>query len=425
MKKILLITSHFPPSNLVGVHRIRLFALHFNKFNWSPIVLTVDEKYYEENLDEHIKKLIPDDLRIEKVDAWFMPSKTFRLVGDIGLRAFFPLLFKIIRLVKSEKIDFLYIALPSFYLALLGRLAHIFTGIKYGIDYIDPWVHQFPGSEKIFSRHWWSTQLAKILEPFAVKKASLITGVSEKYYSGVLERNPHLLRTSQLLAMPMGAEIGDHQIAKTLSIEPYIFPKKSPKFRFMYAGTMWTKAYAPLTQIFRAISENKEVFKDVEFHFVGTGSRANDAQSHTLKPIAEQFGLWQNIIFEYPQRFPYLDILIHLEAVDAVFIFGSTQAHYTPSKVFQAVMSEKPILAVLHTQSDATQVVRNTKAGLVLDFDGENGLVDIRRNFVATFLDFQAFEQQFSIEQVDKKAFEKYSAENITQLLAQKIDLLL
>ena len=54
-------------------------------------------------------------------------------------------------------------------------MLHGSTGIKYGIDYIDPWVHHFPGSEQLFSRHWFSTQLAKLLEPVAVKKAVLIT----------------------------------------------------------------------------------------------------------------------------------------------------------------------------------------------------------------------------------------------------------
>src|SRR4030095_16831927 len=109
-------------------------------------------------------------------------------------------------IVKKEKIDFLYVTIPSFYMALLGRLVHWKTGVPYGIDYIDPWVHRFPGSEKLFSRQWWSTYLAKVLEPIAVKKARLITGVAEGYYQGVAQRNPHLRRESIFGAMPYGGE---------------------------------------------------------------------------------------------------------------------------------------------------------------------------------------------------------------------------
>ena len=177
MKKILIISPHFPPSNLAAVHRSRLFAQHLPQFGWEPIVLTVHEKYYEETLDHNLEKLLSIGLRIEKVKAF--PVTKPRLIGDIGLRAFFQLYKKAKQIIKRDKIDFLYIPIPSFYCALLGRWLHNSTGIKYGIDYIDPWVHYFPGSNKLFSRHWFSTKIATFLEPIAVKKASLITGVAE------------------------------------------------------------------------------------------------------------------------------------------------------------------------------------------------------------------------------------------------------
>ena len=129
-------------------------------------MLTVHENYYEEALDHDLEKLLPASLQIEKVNAY----RRVGPLGDIGLRGFFQLYKKALSLITKEKIDFLYFPIPSFYCALLGRLLHGKTGIKYGIDYIDPWVHDFPGSDKIFSRHWFSKHLAKILEPIAVKK---------------------------------------------------------------------------------------------------------------------------------------------------------------------------------------------------------------------------------------------------------------
>ena len=47
IKKILILYPHFPPSNLAGVHRPRLFAQHLPSFGWQPTILTVHEKYYE------------------------------------------------------------------------------------------------------------------------------------------------------------------------------------------------------------------------------------------------------------------------------------------------------------------------------------------------------------------------------------------
>jgi hypothetical protein len=150
----------------------------------------VDKEFYEEKPDWELNKLIPPYQRILTVKA-FKVGKP-RMIGDLGLRSFFQLRKKALELLKTENIDFVYIPIPSFYTALIGSYLFKKVGVKYGIDYIDPWVHPFPGSEKLFSRHWFSTQLAKFLEPIAVKHASLITGVSEGYYNAVLERNPHL-----------------------------------------------------------------------------------------------------------------------------------------------------------------------------------------------------------------------------------------
>src|SRR5258708_3390682 len=277
-QRILIISPHFPPSNLAAVHRSRLFAQHLPAFGWEPIILTVDEQYYEEQLDWNLVRLLPPALRIEKARAFQV--KKIRLVGDIGLRAFFQLYRKARTLIKQQGIDFLYIPIPSFYTALLGRWLHATTGIKYGIDYIDPWVHRFPGSDVRFSRHWWSTRLARPLQP-----------------------EPDLLR-------------------------------------------------------------------DVEFHFIGSGKTPNDPEGYNIRPLAEKYGLWQTTVFEYPARIPYLDVLVHLDAADGVFVLGSTEPHYTPSKVYQAVLSGKPVAAVLHRESTAVKVIRRSCAGLVLDFDG-------------------------------------------------------
>ena len=54
MRKILIISPHFPPSNLAAVHRSRLFAHHLPAFGWEPIILTVHEKFYEEKLDHNL-----------------------------------------------------------------------------------------------------------------------------------------------------------------------------------------------------------------------------------------------------------------------------------------------------------------------------------------------------------------------------------
>lgn len=423
MRKLLIISPHYPPSYLAAVHRTRLFAQHLPEFGWEPIILTVNEKYYEESLDWDLHKLIPKTQKIFKVNA--MNVSRPRILGDIGLRAFFQLRKRALQLIKSEKIDFVFIPIPSFYTSLIGPYLYKKTGVKYGIDYIDPWVHTFPGSDRLFSRHWFSTQLAKLLEPIAVKHASLITGVSEGYYAPVLERNTHLKNQTIATAMPYGGEEGDHTFVrngtrhKAQGTSVLLLSKSDGTFRFVYAGAMLPKAYKPLEEICKALA-NLQLLKlpqplqRVEFHFIGTLG--------TIKPIAQKYGLFDNVVFEYPNRIPYLDVLKNLEATDGVFILGSTEPHYTPSKVYQGVLSQKPILAILHQESTAVKVLQESKAGQCVLMDGENDLDTLGERFIQQLTDYLAWANAFDPNKVNKDAFEQYSATAVTKQLVNNLN---
>ncbi|MCF8342553.1 MAG: hypothetical protein K9I82_16365 [Chitinophagaceae bacterium] len=411
MKNILIISPHYPPSNLAAVHRSRLFAQHLPSFGWIPIILTVHEKFYEEQLDWNLFDLIPSDERIVKVKAFKITKP--RIIGDIGLRAFFQLRRRALELIKSEKIDFIYIPIPSFYMALLGPYLFNKTGVKYGIDYIDPWVHQFPGSNKLFSRHWFTTQLAKFLEPIAVKHAALITGVSEGYYAPVLDRNQHLKTQALTAAMPYGGEESDHDFIRNRQKEISSTLSTSSTIKLIYAGAMLPKAYKPLEEIFKAL-QPLQPLQPLQLHFIGTLG--------TIKPIAEKYGLYGTTVFEHPDRIPYLGVLNELEAADAVFILGSTEPHYTPSKVYQGVLSGKPILAILHEQSTAVNVLRASNAGIVVTMNGEEDLDTLSARFLEGLQEFENFRKDFDPNKINRAAFEQYSAKAVTAQLVEKLD---
>jgi hypothetical protein len=321
-------------------------------------------------------------------------------------------------------------------MALIGPYLFKKTGVKYGIDYIDPWVHNFPGSEKLFSRHWFSTQLAKCLEPIAVKHASLITGVSEGYYTPVLDRNPNLKNRVITAAMPYGGEEADHIFIKP-GIQPgtrdkgvgtvdkqgnledtnvLLPPKNVNVFRFVYAGAMLPKAYKPLEEIFKALHslQHSQPLQPLQLHFIGTLG--------TIRPLAEKYGLWNNIVFEHPDRIPYLDVLKNLDAADGVFILGSTEPHYTPSKVYQGVLSQKPILAVLHQESTAVKVLNESNAGQIVLMDGEKDLDTLGQRFIQQLHHYFSWAKTFDPQLVNKELFQQYSAKAVTNTLVNALN---
>ena len=421
MKKIIIVAPHFPPSNLAAVHRTRLFAKHLPSFGWEPIVLTVHPAYYEEDLDWNLEALVPEELHIERVSA--LPTEPIRLIGNIGVRGFFPLLRRILRLEREEDIDFLYLPIPPHFAALLGPVVHRLRGVPYGIDYIDPWVQPpWHAEERFLNKHWIARHLAHVLEPIAVRHASLITGVAEGYYEAMLQRNPHLHDQAVTAAMPYGGEPDDHRAASTLGAEPYIFQNGDGRFHFVYAGALLPKAMKPLDRVCQAIAAHPDVFENVCFHFIGTGTSPDDPGGYKVRTIAERYGLWESIIYEHPPRIPYLDALVHQGEADAVFILGSTEPHYTPSKVYQGVLAEKPIFAVLHEASSACEVLCETGAGQVLDFGGEQEVNTIEDTFADKFCAFRQFADTFDAEQVDTSAFEAYSARSVTRTLAVALD---
>lgn len=420
VKRVLIVAPHFPPSNLAGVHRSRLLSLHLEEFGWEPIIVTVHHRYYEEKLDWELEKLVPKALRVERVAA--VPVRPIRLVGDIGIRGYVPLLRRIVKLTRRECVDFLYITIPSNYAALLGRPAKFLSGIPYGIDYIDPWVTPREQGKRVWQKSEVSRWLAHLLEPVAVKRASLITGVAGKYYEGVFERNKKLKGQILTAAMPYGASERDHAMARALNKSPYLFDDKYSGVRLMYAGAMLPRAYGPLECVLGAISEAPKLIEALRINFIGTGSRPNDPNSFNIKPVAQKYEVWKRCIYEHPARIPYIDVLTHLDATDGVFILGSTEPHYTPSKVFQAVLSGKPVFAVLHRESSAVEVIRKSGSGIVLTFDGAGDVGRIRQTFADAIGEFMGFVKEFDKNNVDMEFFAQFSARNMAKTLAGAFD---
>lgn len=184
---------------------------------------------------------------------------------------------------------------------------------------------------------------------------------------------------------------------------------------------MMPKSYEPLEAVFKSMVKYPNLFSNTEFHFIGTGKTPDDAHGYNIKALAEKYDLWQSVVFEYPKRIPYLDVLVHLSAADGIFILGSTEAHYTPSKTYQGVLSGKALLAILHKDSTAVNVIRQSGAGMVLSFNGEKEIDIITNQFASCFKEFSVMQSSFDATTVNMDVFENYSAKNTTKKL---VDLL-
>ena len=365
-KKLLIIYPSWVPSNAVGVFRVRLIVNYLQEYDWEPIVLAVNPKFYEEEQSQDLVKLVKNDIRVEFVDA--KNASKIRLYGDIALRAFGNLKKRAIEIVNKEKIDCLWVPIPPFYTALIARQVHDATNVPYVIDYIDPWVHDFPGSHFAFSRARLASIMASWLEPIAVKKAAGFTGVSSAYYLPVLERNKHLKKIPQS-GMPYGFDANDYS-AKPAN-DKLLWSNDGDVIPYIYAGAFLPNAHYFVDEMFKIIAamrKSGKLNKKVRFYFAGTG--------HTnLKCIgdyAEEHCI-QDIVSEKKERIPYLEVLNNLSSAEGVLAIGSTEMHYTASKIFQAILSLRPVFAVFHHHSTVVDILKETIADnyLVKYFEDE------------------------------------------------------
>lgn len=368
-KTVLIVSSYFPPSNLTGGHRARLFSSYLAEFGWEPIVLTVMPECYEGPLDHELEKLVRGDVVVIRTGA--LPTRPLRLVGDIGLRSLWSQYRELGRIIEHYRPDLLYITIPSNFSALLGPLVRKRYGLPYAIDYQDPWVHRWPGTDVPLTKAWASYNLSRLLEPVVLRNASFITSVAPGYYESILERYGWM-DEGKCHPIPLGVDEHDFAFLEENPRKPFLFDPDDGNVHFVYTGAMLPRAYSTLDALFKALHTLRRVdaglLKKLRIHFIGTGKDPSDPGGYNIAPLAEREGLG-DIIDEHPARISFLDSLNHLKHSSVQLLLGSSEPHYTPSKLFLYLMSGRPIMALLHAESESVGILNESGAGVAVTFD--------------------------------------------------------
>src|SRR5262249_44102310 len=193
-------------------------------------------------------------------------------------------------------------------------------------------------------------------------------------------------------------------------------------FHLIYAGALLPAGVVVVERFLSALAHLKKsspaVAGRLRVHFVGTGRTPNDAQGHQVLPMAHRIGV-ADLVTEHPDRVGYVDVLNHLTKADAILVLGTTEPHYTPSKVFQAALSRKPVLALLHEASTAVGIIRSAHVGRVLVLT-ERSLPN--EADVAREIEGLVRGGTFDPQAVNWSAFEGFSARQSSRALAEALD---
>jgi hypothetical protein len=392
---------------------------------WEPTVLTVDRRDYEGRLDERLAASVPDNLRVVRTRAWPAAVTRGLGIGDLGLRAYRGLKHAATTLLAREPFDAVFITIYPTYPALIGPSLKRDFGVAFVLDYQDPWVGEWgrtvgPAAEgrpdlKSRASRWIASQL----EPKALAAADGVTAVSHATYEQALARTPSA-RPRATAELPIGWDRRDLQ-----------FVTSSRRFtddgslHLSYVGTLLPTGFDTLRALFGALAMTRRRDAGVarmRLHFFGTSNlRSADAPPRVL-PIAAEYGL-ADVVTEHAPRLDYFEALGVLKESNAVLLLGSHERHYTPSKVFPALVAERPVLALMHEASNAADLLRRIGRAPTVQLVtyGDEGVASRAREIGAA-LSTLAANPRYASDAIDSSVLEPTSACALAGRLAGVLD---
>ena len=383
MRRVLMVSPHFPPDTSAGAHRVRLLAPHLPAWGWEPTVLTCAESAYEGRLDPDLAALVPESLRVVRAGAMHAGLTRQLGIGDLGLRSASGLFSACRRLLSREAFDAIFITIYPTYPAAIGPMLKRRHNVPFVLDYQDPWVGAWGrevgggrnGKPDFKSRL--TRAIALRMEPFVVRSADAITAVSEGTYQEVLRRVTDA-RPRACAAIPIGFDAADLARLRAAPRANRWFDRTDGHVHVCYVGTLLPTGIEVLRAVFAGLGRLRDtqpaLFARLRIHFLGTSNQRERAPGPTsapiagrVRPIAEQMGVASVVVEEAP-RLDYLDALNVQAQAHAILLIGSMEPHYTASRVFPALLSGRPILAVYHADSSVVDVLAARPATDVLTF---------------------------------------------------------
>ncbi|HWZ61147.1 MAG TPA: glycosyltransferase [Gemmatimonadaceae bacterium] len=417
MRDVLIVAPSFTPSSNPPTQRVRFFARHLPTFGWRPRVVSVDPRFYEEPPDAEIASLVPPGLEVLRTRA--LPARVTRPfgIGDLGIRAYWPMRAALRDVCRERRPALLFIPGPPWHTFLLGADMREEFGIPYVLDYIDPWVSAAGADGRWWTKAYWYRRVAVALEPRAVRGAARITAVSDGTNEGVRAMYP-ALPASMFTGIPYGFEPSDFETLRRRPRPNGLWSAGDGALHLVSVGAMLPNGYETLRAVFAAIQLLRQtaVGARLRLHFVGTTYEPTPRQ-RLVEPVAREMGLG-DIVTEHPARVPYLDALNLLCSADGIVALGSSEAHYTASKIFPSILARRPLLAAYHAASSVCDVVRRACGGELVTYDDVDR-ASAQVPAIAAALTRMLTPGGYDPDAVRWDSFADFSAERMTERLAR------
>ena len=421
-KKALIITYYWPPAGGPGVQRWLKFVKYLPQFNIEPIVYVPENPNYP-IMDTSFLSEVSSDLKIikqpisepykfarilsnkkskdisrgiileennqkllEKIMLW---ARGNLFIPDARVGWVKPSVKFLSEYIKNEKIETIITTGPPHSLHLIGLKIKEKLGVKWIADFRDPWTSI--GYHKQLRLTKKSQQKHKLLEKEVLTGADqvIVTSlVTKEEFKGITNKPIHVITNGYDMVPSEKATL---DIKFTISHIGSLLSKRNPE-------VLWKV----LNDI---IQENEDFSLDLQLNFVGLISEniLDSIKKNNLSNYINNVGYVSHKEAIMFQKKSQLLLLIEIDSEDTKCII--------PGKLFEYMVSGRPIIGIGPKGSDVETIIKETNTGDYLYYDDYNALKNIILNHYKAFkkgelctnpIGLQKYHRKFLTESLSK-----------------------
>ncbi|MFT5257505.1 MAG: glycosyltransferase involved in cell wall biosynthesis [Arenicella sp.] len=376
--KVLIITYYWPPAGGSGVQRWLKFVKYLEEFGIEPVVYTVENANYLKQ-DTSLLNEVPKGIEILKQPIWEPTALLFwkkskqqikgiSNVSKGGLLSFIrgnffipdpkvfwvkPSVNFLQKYLDANDVDVIISTGPPHSVHLIAERLHQKNDIKWLADFRDPWSDLY--YNKDFKQLAFAKNKNRKLEESVLKNADCILTVSNNL-------KQEFLKTAKRVAVITNGFDDEFSASKNVILDT--------KFSISYIGLLPKQSNPKLLfKVLKALcEENLNFKKDLQLNFIGD-------ISEEVKVVIEENKLLQNTNFvgyvshrkaiEYQNTSQVLLLLIPNVKNNKGILTG---------KLFEYLKAKRPILAMGPEDGDLATILKETNAGVLVNFDAEEKL---------------------------------------------------
>ena len=424
MKKILIITYYFPPAGGPGVQRWLKFVKYLPDFNIQPIVYIpenptypiVDEKLVTEISDKAIilKQPIFEPYQLaavfsknktKKISSGIIPNqkkqtfldKTFLWIrGNLFIpdaRVFWvkPSVKYLKQYIQDNNIETIITSGPPHSLHLIGLELKQELKVNWLADFRDPWTTI--GYHKALKLSNYASKKHKKLEFQVLNSADTI----------IVTSNTTKSEFQAITSKPIEV------ITNGYDVEKIVRPPLDENFTLAHIGSLLSERNPKL--LWETLSELLQEIPDFKNHFelklIGTVSQEiiETIHHYKLDKYLNNLGYVSHDEAVLQQRKSQVLLLIEINSEDTKSIL--------PGKLFEYMVSERPIIAIGPNGSDFAEIIINTNTGVFVNYDEREKLKKTIIVYYNEYLEGKLKSHAVGLQQ--------YSRKNLTEKLSHLI----